>query len=240
MMRKKLAALTLILLLSLAACASSAAALDSAAPHAFYLDPSRVDLVHILAPPPAPDSPAGKADLQAVIDTQHARTAEQAAGALADGQLSVFRFADVMGSGFKPANLPFTAVFFERIASDDMQAIRSAKAYFNRPRPHVADPEVKPIVRERANASYPSGHATFAYADAIILAYMVPEKAAAIFDRAGLFAHNRVVAGVHYPSDVEAGRICGSVIDNVLLHDAHFMADFARARSELRRALSLN
>jgi acid phosphatase (class A) len=237
MMRKKLPAPTLILLLGLAACASSAAALDSAAPHVFYLDPSRVDLVHILAPPPAPDSPAGKADLQAVIDAQHARTAEQAAGALADGQLSVFRFADVMGSGFKPANLPFTAVFFERVASDDMQAIRGAKAYFNRSRPFVADAaEVKPIVHEPASASYPSGLATFAYADAMILAYMVPEKAAAIFDRAGLFAHNRVVAGVHYPSDVEAGRICASVIDNVLLHDAHFMADFARARSELRRA----
>ena len=68
---------------------------------------------------------------------------------------------------------------------------------------------------------------------------MVPEKTAAIFDRAALFAHNRVVAGVHYPSDVEAGRISGAVIDNVLLHDPHFMADFATARTEVRHALGL-
>jgi acid phosphatase (class A) len=51
---------------------------------------------------------------------------------------------------------------------------------------------------------------------------MVPEKVAAIFDRAGVFAYNRVIAGVHYPSDVEAGRISGAVIDNVLLHDPRF------------------
>jgi len=75
--------------------------------------------------------------------------------------------------------------------------------------------------------------------DAIILAYMVPEKASAIFDRAARFAHDRVVAGVHYPTDIEAGRISGSVIDNVLLHDPHFMADFATARTEVRRALGL-
>jgi hypothetical protein len=36
---------------------------------------------------------------------------------------------------------------------------------------------------------------------------MVPEKASAIFDRAALYANNRAVAGVHYPTDVEAGRI---------------------------------
>jgi hypothetical protein len=29
------------------------------------------------------------------------------------------------------------------------------------------------------------------------------------------------------------------VIDNVLLHDAAFMADFAKAKAEVRRAISL-
>jgi acid phosphatase (class A) len=45
---------------------------------------------------------------------------------------------------------------------------------------------------------------------------------------------------VHFPTDVEAGRISGSVIDNTLLHDAHFLADFERAKSEVRTALGLN
>jgi acid phosphatase (class A) len=62
---------------------------------------------------------------------------------------------------------------------------------------------------------------------------------AAIFKRAAIFGHNRVVAGVHYPTDIEAGRIAGSVIDNVFLHQPGFMADFAKARAEVRLILGL-
>ena len=219
--------------------ASAANALQSVPAHHYYLDPSQVDLVHVLGPPPAPGSPEGKVDLRAVLDAQRMRTRAEIVSAQADSQLSVFRFADVMGEGFNPRNLPFTTAFFDRLSADDFAAIRTAKAYFGRPRPYVTDSEIKPIVHEPANASYPSGHAAFAYMDAIILAYMVPELNAAIFERAARFANNRVIAGVHYPSDIEAGRICGSVLDNLLLHDSHFMADFAKARVETRRALGL-
>src|SRR5580698_6993622 len=73
------------------------AADPQSAAHQFYLNPSSVDLSQILAPPPAPDSPAGKADLQAVLDDQRTRTPAEAASAEADAQISIFRFADVMG-----------------------------------------------------------------------------------------------------------------------------------------------
>jgi acid phosphatase (class A) len=68
---------------------------------------------------------------------------------------------------------------------------------------------------------------------------MVPENAVAIFARGAEYAHNRVVAGVHFPTDVEAGRISASVIDNTLLHNPHFEADFAQAKTEVRAALGL-
>jgi acid phosphatase (class A) len=227
--------LTLLLVLGLSSIGFSAESVEQ--PN--YLSPSTVDLVHILAPPPPVDSAAGKADLQAVLEAQRTRTQAEVASAQADAQISVFRFADVIGSGFKPENLPFTTMFFNRISADSKQVIIAAKAYFNRPRPFVTDSKVQPIVKEPANASYPSGHATFAYTDGIILANMLPERAPAIFDRAQVYAHNRVVGGVHYPTDVEAGRISGSVIDSVLLHDPHFMEDYNKSRLEVRHALGL-
>lgn len=205
----------------------------------YYISESSVDLARILAPPPALDSPAGKADLQAVLDAQRNWTPAMVAAARADEQLSVFRFADVIGPAFKPENLPFTAAFFARVSSDQGNVVRAAKAYFHRPRPFVMDADIKPAGRMAANASYPSGHATFAYVDAIILANMLPEKAAAIFARADAYAHNRVIEGVHYPTDLEAGRISATVIDNVLLHNAHFMTDYEKARAEVRHALAL-
>jgi acid phosphatase (class A) len=204
-----------------------------------YLSPSSVDLVRILAPPPTPGSAAGKADLKAVLDAQENRTPAEVASAQADAEVSVFRFADVIGAGFNAANLPVTAKFFDRVRAAESPLVKAAKLFFNRPRPFLVDPAIKPIIKQPPDASYPSGHSTFAYTVAIILANMLPEKAAAIFDRAGIYAHNRVVAGVHYPADVEAGRIAGSIIDNVLLHDAHFMADYGQARLEVRHAVGL-
>jgi acid phosphatase (class A) len=205
----------------------------------YYIDPSQVDLVHILAPPPSLDSNEGRGDISAVLAAQASRTDADVKSAQADAQLSVFRFADVMGPQFTPENLPFATTFFRNILSDDEQAVAMAKLHFSRPRPFVANPEVKPIIPQPANASYPSGHATFAYVHAILLADMVPERAAKIFERGDFYAHNRVVAGVHYPTDIEAGRIAGSVIDNVLLHEPRFLADFENARAEVRHALNL-
>jgi acid phosphatase (class A) len=204
-----------------------------------YIDPSQVDLVHVLAPPPARDTDEGKADLAAVHAAQASRTEADVKSAQADARETVFRFADVMGPEFKPENLPFATTFFDNVHGDDEEALALAKSHFNRPRPFVADPDIKPVVAQPANASYPSGHSTFAYVNAILLADMVPEKATAIFKRAAVFARNRVIAGVHYPTDIEAGRIAGATIDNVLLHEPRFMVDFAKARGEVRHALGL-
>jgi len=218
--------------------AATAAALACTAAQARYLDRLHFDFVHILAPPPAPQSPAGQADIAAVLEAQAARTDAGVKAAQADDALSPFRFADVMGPGFTPENLPFAAAFLMDVGREANQAIGAAKGHFNRPRPFVADPRVMPVVNA-ANESYPSGTATFAYTVAILLADMAEEKAPAIFARAATYGHNRVVAGVHYPTDIEGGRIAGSVIDSALLNDAAFMADFAQARAEVRRAVGL-
>ena len=204
-----------------------------------YLPPSSVDLEQVLEPPPTPDSAAGKADLQAMLDAQKSRTPADVASAQADAEVSVFRFADVIGAGFNVKNLPFTAQFFGRVREAESPPVKAAKAYFGRLRPFVADPEIHPVVKQPPDKSYPSGHATFSYTVAIILANMLPEKAVAIFARARVYAHNRVVGGVHYPSDVEAGRVSAAVIDNVMFHDAVFMADYAKARVEVRHAAGM-
>jgi acid phosphatase (class A) len=240
MMTRKLPALTLLLALTFATFAPNGAAFDSAAPaHEFYLNTSQLHLEQILLPPPAPHSSADTADLKAVLEAQRTRTPAEVADAQADANLSVFRFADVMGSGFTPANLPFTTEFFKRFSDDALQPIESAKKYFGRPRPFITDPKVQPCVKKPNNESYPSGHATFAYVNAIVLACMVPEKAMAIFERAAVFAHNRVVGGVHYPSDVDAGRISAFVIDNVLISDPRFKADLRTSKAEVRKVLGL-
>jgi acid phosphatase (class A) len=205
----------------------------------YYISPAEIDLVHILAPPPIPDSPTGKADLQAVLATVNARTDASIKQAQDDDQRTVFRFADVLGPNFKTENLPLTTALFQHVYQDGNAATFAAKNFFKRTRPFVVDPEIKIIVVQAPDFSYPSNHSTFGNEAGILLAEMVPENAVAIFARGAEYAHNRVVAGVHFPTDVEAGRISASVIDNTLLHNPHFEADFAQAKTEVRAALGL-
>jgi undecaprenyl-diphosphatase len=61
-----------------------------------------------------------------------------------------------------------------------------------------------------ADASFPSGHATTAFAAAVLLALWHPRFAWVFLGLAGLVGLSRVLLGSHFPSDVVAGAILGS------------------------------
>jgi len=146
----------------------------------------------------------------------------------------------VLGPRLQPKTLPKTAAFFERIADFDKGEVKQAKNYWQHPRPSVVSSQVQPLSKEKANDwSYPSGHATFGYTTAVLLANMLPEKRAAIFARADVYAEHRIVMGVHFPSDIEAGHIAGTVIAAEILQDPNWRQGYEAARLELRHALGL-
>jgi len=226
---KHLASLLLVLLIGPPAMA------DGNPPHLATLE-----LSNLLPPPPAVGSTAATQDLQVVLATQQTRTADEQSAAKADTERSVFRFADVFGPAMQPATVPKTAAFFDRVARLDKEEVADAKRYWQHPRPSVVSSQVHALSKEKPDDwSYPSGHATFGYTTAILLANMVPEMRAAIFARADLYAQHRIVMGAHFPSDVEAGRLAGTVIGAELLQQPEWQADYQAARTELRAALKL-
>lgn len=207
----------------------------------FAADGPVVDLAALLPPPPAAGSAAARQDLDGVLAVQAHRTPAEIAAAQADRLHSVFRFADVFGTSFTPQKLPHTAAFFARVVAYDKGEVKTVKAFWHHPRPALASHAVHPLSQEQPDDwSYPSGHSTLGYTEAVLLANMVPERRAAIFARANLYAHHRIVMGVHYPSDVEAGRLAGTVLGGRLLTDPAWRAGYAAARVELRRALGLS
>jgi acid phosphatase (class A) len=205
------------------------------------------DLALLLAPPPAAGSVAQAEELRRLEDIEAARTDEEARAAKADSTRSVFRFADALGPDFQENRLPLTAALFHRVAAETEQIVDRAKGVFARPRPFAADPALHPLLVTPSDGSrptgrspaYPSGHSAFASVTGILLAQAVPERKAAIFERAQAFARNRLVAGVHYPSDVTAGTISGTVIAAALMEDPRFREDFAGVRTEIRDVLGL-
>ena len=61
-----------------------------------------------------------------------------------------------------------------------------------------------------AYASFPSGHATTAFATALLLAFWYPRQAGLFIGLAVLVGLSRVMLGAHFPSDVLAGAVLGS------------------------------
>ncbi|ESY99678.1 phosphatase PAP2 family protein [Mesorhizobium sp. LNHC209A00] len=198
-----------------------------------------VDLTMILPPPPANDSAETKAELGEVLTVQVTRTPEMEARAIADAEENVWRFADVMGPNFNKDKLPKFCAFFDRVVETEGAVVDPAKDVWKRPRPHQLSDLVKPVVKLSSSGSWPSGHATVGTMMGIILSDMVPERRAEIMARAAEFGHNRIVGGIHYPSDVEMGKISGSVIAAGLLNRDDFKAEYDVARAELRSDLGM-
>ena len=206
-----------------------------------YLTSASLNLYRLLPPPPEAGSAQERAELDELLRIQADRTPAMAQRAHEDATVSIFRFADALGSPprFNPQQLPLTTALFERIARDESLFMNTAKDAFGRPRPFVTEKRLAPVVDRPPSASYPSGHTTWAVACAIVLAEMVPERRAQIFARADEYAHNREVGGVHYPSDVAAGHLAGTALATELFDSPRFLDDEIVAAAELRQALGL-
>ena len=72
---------------------------------------------------------------------------------------------------------------------------------------------------------------------AAVLSSMLPEKRAAIYERANDYALSRVIGGMHYPNNLEAGRRAGTAMAATLLASPTFKTDFEAAKAEVRKAL---
>ncbi|NKJ34184.1 phosphatase PAP2 family protein [Rhizobium sp. SG570] len=232
-MRNFAKALTLLLVVGVA----SPVFAEDAKP---FTDAKEINLLNLLPPPPANDSAQMKAELGEILTIQVTRTPEMAARAVADAEENVWRFSDVIDNPkFTKENLPKFSAFFDRIVETEGAVVDPAKDVWKRPRPHLYSDLVKPIVPLSKSGSYPSGHTTVGTLMGIVLSNMVPEKRPVIMARAWEYGHNRIVGGIHYASDIEAGRIAGTVIAETIMAHDDYKSEYEGAKAELRAALGL-
>ena len=89
--------------------------------------------------------------------------------------------------------------------------------WIGRRRPPVVYPEPKPLVHVPHSGSFPSGHATVAFACATVIAWRAPRLAFPAFVLAAAIAWSRVYVGVHWPLDVLGGVGLGILVATALL-----------------------
>lgn len=206
-----------------------------------FASPSQTHAQLILRNPPAADSAVTREELAELHRIESARTSEEQAQAKADDlDESLFIYKTVLGEKFNPAALPLTTAFGKRVKNDEGANAIPVKQAFKRVRPYNLDKSLKPVCKTKTiDDSYPSGHATAGYLAALTLVEMVPEQRDAILARADAYAHNRLVCGVHYPSDIAASKLLAYTTHAVMETSPQYQAELAAAKTELRRQLSL-
>jgi acid phosphatase (class A) len=128
-------------------------------------------------------------------------------------------------------------MLLRRTLTDVGQATYRAKDHYRRQRPFMAGNDAictpKDEATLRKDGSYPSGHASVGWGWALVLAEVAPERVDALVQRGYAFGQSRVVCGVHWQSDVNAGRLVGSAVVAQLHANAEFEAQLVEARKEV-------
>jgi acid phosphatase (class A) len=207
-----------------------------------YLAPGAIDGALVIGPPPAADSPRGQADRAIYLETRGQEGSARWKQAIQDNDLwrggAMARMSCALGAEVDALAAPKTYRLLQRVELDVRTVGTPPKDHFNRTRPPIGDDRPICVKREdwmKTNASYPSGHAMTGWAWGLILSELAPKRAGELMEAGAAIGDSRVICGVHYQSDVEAGRRLGAAMVARLHAEPAFEKDLAAAKAELAR-----
>lgn len=203
--------------------------------------PSGIDL---LPPPPAEGSAAAARDREGnerILATANSARQEQAkidAATVFPGVTTSFSCA--LGIEIGEATTPGLYRLLRRSLADFGLSTRPVKQKYLRPRPFMVNgkPPCTPneIDTLRNDGSYPSGHSAYGFGWGLILASVAPDRTDAVIRRGIDFGDSRQVCNVHWPSDVEQGRVLAAAVFARLQAEPEFRSDLETARKEVAAA----
>jgi acid phosphatase (class A) len=219
------------------------AAGGAAAQEAGYLAPAQLpDAARLVGPPPAEATGTLAGDLQTYHATRALNGSERWALAVRDADYGpgpmMRAFSCALGVSLTPDKAPALNRLLGRLAVDADTDEHAAKKTYRRPRPFLADGGPICVAPEdwlKKGFSYPSGHAAYGWSAGLVLAEIAPDRSGDVLARARSYGESRVVCGVHYESDIAAGREVGAAVFSALQDDPAFKADLEAARAELAR-----
>ena len=94
---------------------------------------------------------------------------------------------------------------------------KTLKRWTRRPRPFAADLRIRAWVAPLDEFSFPSGHTLHAVSFSIVALAYYPWLAPVLVPFSACVALSRIVLGLHYPSDVLAATVIGSVLASLSL-----------------------
>jgi acid phosphatase (class A) len=204
------------------------------------------DSLVFVPPPPAPGSAAFARDEEGARAAVTLRGSPRWDQATIDADLfkpdTTGVFSCAAGFTIGAETTPRLAALLRRAGPDLALAVYPTKRLYKRPRPFMVNgqptctPQDEAVLR--ADGSYPSGHSAIGYGWSLLLAEVVPDRAAQIVARGLAFGDSRRICNVHWLSDIEQGRSVAAAVVARLHAEPAFRADLEAARAEVaaRRA----
>lgn len=195
----------------------------------------------ILPEAPLPNDAVFSYDFSQYLCGKLQRKEERGAQAAQDAKLDIdnvlANFSPCMGVTLTRTNSPVLAHLLAGLLN--CEATTTAKKHYMRVRPFVLfnEPSLTPEDESYlvSDGSYPSGHAAYGWAVALILTEINPARQNEILKYGYEFGQSRVICGVHFQSDVDAGRIMGAAMVARLHADKNFMKQLCKAKKEFRK-----
>ena len=208
----------------------------------FYTKEEAPHLERVLPAPPSLTDSRFHNDWTQYLWGKSIRDTERGQLAVADARLGadyfMKRFSPVLGHEITPEKNPALHKLMLKAHQTETQAGASAKAYFARVRPYQQfhEPTGYPQAERPTDfTSYPSGHTHVSWLIGMILVTLDPEHTEDIMKVAYELGQSRVILGYHYQSDVDAGRVAGSITFARLCAIPEFMEMLQAAKDEYAR-----
>jgi acid phosphatase (class A) len=188
----------------------------------------------ITLPPPPPNS---STTTQAELATLHALRNETRDEKMDEIRAEVDLPATVFGSYIFSTLIdtkthPHTSMLLLSALKEVDPVLFYFKHMFDRVRPHKLDSSLTTAIEVPDHPAYPSGHSTQSHLIALILSDLDPQNRDVYMESAFRVAHNREIAGLHYPSDSEAGKLLATQYYTLLKETEWYRTLLKNAQTE--------
>lgn len=186
-----------------------------------------------LPAPPAKNSKEQKAEEVEILQIQSSRKQADCDRAASEVDATLGAFYGAPNGPLSAAQVERLDEFFKLLRNEAGAFIGKLKAEFPRQRPFQYVKGVETCIKQETSPAYPSGHGILAELYSLILVDLFPNKRREITLRSDVLGRDRVLAGLHHPSDIKSGRLVGNKLYQELRKSKSFQEAFAEAKKSL-------
>lgn len=188
----------------------------------------------LLTPPLVPRSAPWNDEVETIIAIQKNASPTERSKAAEERNVHPEMMIKQIDPAITRQRYPALYHMMDRVSATSYKVGEASKNYWRTSRPYIMDTRVKALINAHSNPAYPSGHTTSSYSWAYALSQVMPDKRAALMQRAEEIAQHRVLVGMHYPHDIRGGKELALLITGGLQQNTEFQADCEKARAEMK------